>query len=123
MTVRGSATERLREICLAFPEAHEDVFGGHTKPTWRVRGKIFAMMSENAEDVTFKAAPGAQDILVGAHPDSYYVPRYVGSKGWVGVHADRDNIDWDELAGLLFESYQMIAPNSVLKAAGIQRSV
>jgi hypothetical protein len=47
----------------------------------------------------------------------------VGSKGWVGVHADRDNIDWDELAGLLFESYQMIAPNSVLKAAGIQRSV
>ena len=118
--MKQTPTEKLRDICMAFPEAEEQVFGGHTKPTWRVRGKIFAMMSEEVEDVTFKAAPGAQAILVGAHPGSYYVPRYVGSKGWVGVHADRDEVNWDELAGLLFESYQLIAPKSVLKAAGLK---
>jgi predicted DNA-binding protein (MmcQ/YjbR family) len=117
--MKQTATEKLRGICLAFPEAEEQEFGGHTKPTWRVRGKIFAMMSEDAEDVTFKAAPGAQAILVEAHPGSYYVPRYVGSKGWIGVHADHKDIDWEELRGLLFESYQLIAPKSVLKAAGL----
>ena len=112
-------TERLRELCMALPEAEEQVFGGHTKPTWRVRTKIFAMMSEFEETVTFKAAPGAQQILVENHPGIYSVPRYVGSKGWVAVRANADDVDWDELSGLLFESYQLIAPKSLLKQHGI----
>ena len=114
-----TATDRLREICMAFPEATEEPFGGHTKPTWRVAGKIFAMMSEFVEDVTFKAAPGAQEVLVGARPDLFFVPRYIGHRGWVGLHADHARVDWDETKGLLLESYFLIAPKSLLKRNGV----
>src|SRR5207237_3955823 len=37
LVVAGSALDRLREICLALPEATEKPFSGHTDPTWRVR--------------------------------------------------------------------------------------
>lgn len=103
-------TERLRAICLAFPEAQEQAFGGHTKPTWRVNGKIFALMEEQRDAVWFKAPPGGQAILIDVHPDTFFVPPYMGKNGWVGVRADSPDIDWDELHGLIAESYRLIAP-------------
>ena len=111
----GDVTERLRELCMAFPEAHEQAFGGHTKPTWRVTGKIFAMMEEQREVVWFKAPPGAQAILVEAHPETFFVPPYVGHRGWVGVRTDLPGIEWEELRGLIAESYQMTAPKRLLR--------
>jgi hypothetical protein len=29
----------------------------------------------------------------------FYVPPYVGGKGWVGVRLDRAQTDWEEVAG------------------------
>jgi predicted DNA-binding protein (MmcQ/YjbR family) len=99
----------VRAICLALPEATEKPFGGHTSPAFRVRDKMFVMISEDRTSMTFKAAPGVQEALVGDDPSRFYVPPYVGSKGWVGVCLDLDH-DWDELAELLRDSYRMIAP-------------
>jgi len=108
---------RLREICMAFPEAEEEPFGGHTAPSWRVRTKIFAMGSDGTgrEAVNFKAAPGAQEILVGAAPERFYRPAYIGHKGWVGAWLDAGEVDWDELAGLIDESYRLIAPKRLVQ--------
>ncbi|WP_106399228.1 MmcQ/YjbR family DNA-binding protein [Actinocorallia populi] len=104
-----SVTVRLREICLAFPEAEEKPFGGHTAPSYRVRDKLFAMTGEDGTSLTFKAAPGVQEALVSADPGRFFVPPYVGSKGWVGARLDVDQ-DWAELAELLEDSYRLIAP-------------
>jgi predicted DNA-binding protein (MmcQ/YjbR family) len=100
---------RVREICLALPEAQEKSFGGHTSPAFRVRDKLFVMISEDQTSMTFKAPPGVQEALVGDDPEQFYVPPYVGSKGWVGVRLAADH-DWDELAELLRDSYRLIAP-------------
>lgn len=100
---------------MAFREAEEQAFGGHTRPTWRVNGKIFAMMEEQREAVWFKAPAGAQPILVEAHPDTFFVPPYVGHRGWVGVRVDLPGVDWDELRGLIAESYRMTAPKRLLR--------
>ncbi len=100
---------RLREICLAFPEAAEKPFGGHVAPAFRVRDKLFAMTSEDGTALTFKAAPGVQQALVSSNPDRFFVPPYVGSKGWVGARLDAVQ-DWGELAELLEDSYRLIAP-------------
>ena len=110
--------EHLRGICLGFPEAHEEPFGGHTRPCWRVRGKIFAMLGEFEDVVTFKGAPGAQEILVGARPEMFFVPKYVGHRGWIAARAGHPTVDWDELAGLLYESWRMTVPKSLLKKHG-----
>jgi predicted DNA-binding protein (MmcQ/YjbR family) len=110
-------TARLREICLSLPEAVEKPFGGHSAPSFRVRDKLFLMTSEDGGSMTFKAGPGVQEALVASDPERFFVPAYVGSKGWLGARLDVDQ-DWDELAELIEDSYRLIAPRRL--AAGIE---
>ncbi|NDU71558.1 MmcQ/YjbR family DNA-binding protein [Actinomadura sp. DSM 109109] len=103
------ALTRIREICMSLPEATEKPFGGHTAPSFRVRDKLFAMTSEDGLSLTFKAGPGVQEALVAEAPERFFVPKYVGAKGWVGARLDVDH-DWDEIAELIEDSYRLIAP-------------
>jgi len=103
----------LRRICLAFPEAAERPFGGHTAPAFRVRDKLFLHCHEDGSAITCKAAPGEQDLLVASDPGRFFVPAYVGHKGWVGVRIDGE-VDWSEIAELAEDSYRLIAPRSVV---------
>ena len=100
---------RLRAVCLALPEATEVETWGD--PTFRVRSKIFAMLKrgDGRPSVWCKAPAGAQDTLVGADPTHFFVPPYVGHRGWIGVRLDA-GIDWDELSDLVADSYRMTAP-------------
>ena len=110
--------DRLRELCLALPEAYED--GGVGNPTWKVRGKIFAMRHSLHEvarwSVWFKAPPGAQQVLVGSDAARFFVPPYVGHRGWIGSRLDRD-LDWDELAGIVEDAYAEVAPPKLVEQA------
>ena len=101
--------EQLRAICLALPEATEKEAWGD--PTFRVRGKIFAMEKRGDGRISLwcKAPPGSQEILVGADPDRFFVPPYVGHKGWIGMRLD-DAPDWEEVAEVVKRSYRLIAP-------------
>jgi predicted DNA-binding protein (MmcQ/YjbR family) len=112
--VTAAPLDRLRAICLAFPEATERETWGQA--TFRVRDKIFAMAGEGSTGarlaVSCKARPGLQPALVEAAPDRFFVPAYVGPKGWIGVYLG-DETDWDELADLVEESFRMTAPKRV----------
>lgn len=109
MSAPGYPLERLRAVCLAFPEAVES--GGVGNPSFKVREKIFAMQHPMDErpSLWLKAPEGVQDLLVHAVPGRFFVPPYVGQHGWVGLWLDGE-IDWDELADLADESYRMTAP-------------
>ena len=117
---RTDPLTKLRTICLAFPEASEQNFGGHeNSPTFRVRGKIFAMYTDDHHGdgrvaVWCKAPHGAQEVIVSSDPERFFVPPYVGPKGWIGVRLDRP-VDSEQLAGLIEESYRMTAPKRLLK--------
>ncbi len=110
-----STTQRLRDICLALPEAAEKEAWGD--PTWRVRDKIFAMekSGDGRPAVWVKAPPGSQAVLIGADPDRFFAPPYVGPKGWVGMYVDRKP-DWDEVATIIRRSYSLIAPKRLAAA-------
>lgn len=110
--------ERLRALCLAFPEAHEVEAWG--EPTFRVRNKMFAMYAGSGNHhgsgrpgVWCKAAHVTQDMLISAEPDRYFVPPYVGPKGWVGVWLDGEP-DWLALNDLLRDGYKKTAPKRLL---------
>jgi hypothetical protein len=98
--------DRFRAICLGLPEAVEKQTWDH--PTFRVRDKIFSMVHGTGE-IWCKAPRGVQAILVGAAPERFFNPPYVGHKGWIGFHLD-DGTDWDEVAALIRRSYRMTAP-------------
>lgn len=106
--------DRIRDICLSLPEAAEKPFGGHTAPSFRVRDKLFVMTSEDGSYMTFKAGPGVQEALVAEDPERFFVPAYVGARGWVGARLDTAQ-DWDEIAELIEDSYRMIAPKRLVK--------
>lgn len=114
-----SAIDRIRAACLALPETEERPFGDHTAPAFRVRDKLFVMTSEDGTTVTCKVPAGVNTLLVADEPERYFIPKYVGSKGWVGVRiADLDGDGageeqeglWQELTDLMVGSYRLIAP-------------
>jgi hypothetical protein len=113
----GDPLERLRELCLALPETTERL--SHGEPTWFVRGKkTFVMYADHHHDdrlAFWCAAPeGAQDVLVAGAPDRYFIPPYVGHRGWLGVYLDVP-VDWDEIAELVTDAYRTVAPRRLVE--------
>jgi predicted DNA-binding protein (MmcQ/YjbR family) len=106
--------DQLRNICLALPEAVEQETWGH--PTFRVREKIFTtfgIADEAGETTTSMKAPaGEQEVLL-ATGEPFFYPKYVGSKGWIGVRLDAAT-DWQEIAELVEDSYREIAPKRLI---------
>ena len=112
--------QRLRVICLALPEAEERETW--ETPTFRVRDKIFAMVStrDGSPAIWCKAPPGAQAILIGADPQRFFRPPYVGHKGWIGVRLDA-GVDWAELETLVQRSWRLTAPKRLAGRLGSGR--
>jgi hypothetical protein len=109
--------ERLRALCLALPETTERL--SHSEPTWFVRGKkTFVMYANHHHDdrlAFWCAAPdGAQEILVGSDPERFFVPPYVGYRGWIGVRLDVP-VDWDQIADLVVDAYRTVAPRKLVE--------
>lgn len=117
---REAAVELIRGVCLSLPEASERL--SHGAPTFFVRGKrAFAMVVDNHHgDGRFAiwcAAPsGMQSMLVSADPDRFFVPPYVGHRGWLGFRLDRA-LDPGELAGILEDAYAAVAPAKLVESA------
>jgi hypothetical protein len=115
--------ERVRAHCLALPETSERP--SHGEPTWFVRKKVFVMSANNHHRdgrvaIWCPAPEGAQAGLVAAAPEHYFVPPYVGHRGWVGVRLD-SGLEWDAIAGTIEEAYIRVAPKALvetLAAAG-----
>jgi hypothetical protein len=122
-TVREQVLGRIRELCLALLETSERL--SHGAPTFFVRGKraFLMVLTDHHWDGRFAvwcAAPaGLQAMLVGADPERFFVPPYVGHRGWLGVRLDRA-LDWDELAGIAEDAYAEVAPARLVEAARLQ---
>ncbi|MDT7633875.1 MAG: hypothetical protein QOI50_5805 [Pseudonocardiales bacterium] len=105
--------DRLRALCLALPEATERL--SHGEPTWFVRDrKVFVTFAGRHHDDRVAcwcaAAADERDALVGEDPERFFVPPYVGGRGWLGVYLDVDRVDWAELGEIVREAYRLIAP-------------
>jgi hypothetical protein len=117
---RERILERLRKLCLSLPEVEERL--SHGAPTFFVRGKrAFVMVLTNHHGdgrfaIWCAAGEGIQQMLVEADPEHFFVPPYVGHRGWLGVRLDGP-IDWDELAGLAEDAFVEIAPARLVEAA------
>ena len=104
--------DELRRVVLSLPEAEERETWGH--PTFRVRDKMFATLSDDGRQATVKATREEQAALVAAAPETFGIPAYVGRHGWVGVQLA--TVDPVELAELLVEAWRHTAPKRLVKA-------
>lgn len=104
--------ERLRKICLAIPGAVEKL--SHGEPTWFTgpKGKVFAMFDNHHHgaahiSVYTPATLDLQEALVAEEPERYWVPPYVGAKGWIAIILDTKP-DWAIVARLVREGFDAV---------------
>ena len=111
------ALERVRAICLGLPETNERL--SHGSPAFFIRDKrVFVMFLDDHHGdgrlaLWCAAAPGMQDALVAGAPEHYFVPPYVGHRGWLGLRLDRD-VPWDEVAGVIEDAWLAVAPAKLI---------
>jgi hypothetical protein len=104
---------RLSKICLALPEATRQDMGSHA--SFLVRKKTFVYFLNNHHgdgivSVACKVLPGENAALVAAQPDRFYLPAYIGPRGWVALRLDIGETDWGEVRELIWGSYRLVAP-------------
>lgn len=112
-----AALERLRPVVEALPGALEKL--SHGSPTFFTgegrKARTFASLHDEREWFEGRlclwlAAPeGLQEALVSGDPERWFVPPYVGHRGWVGLRLDLPDTDWDEAAGALEDAHAFIA--------------
>src|ERR1700761_6171053 len=112
--------QAVREACLWLPEAEE--FMSHGSPNFRVRGKTFATYVVNHHGdgrvaLWLPAPAGAQEHHVRASAAHFFVPPYVGVRGWLGVRLDR-GLAWKRVAELVREAYLHVAPQRLRPGVG-----
>lgn len=116
---------RLREACLALPDAREETAWVGTR--WRIRQQTFAhvRMVNDGWPPAYAQAAGSNGplcVLTFRSPlpqlDAYaytWAPffRPVWFPDIVGMRLDDIDTDWDEVAGLLRASYRHLAPKAL----------
>ena len=109
-------TDAVRDLMAHLPETEE--FISHGAPTFRVRGKIFAVYTINHHGdgrvaLNLKSPKGAQALYTKVEPDVYFVPPYTGPKGWLGVQLDK-GLSWKAISEHAQDAYREVAPMALI---------
>jgi predicted DNA-binding protein (MmcQ/YjbR family) len=110
--------ERVTQLCRALPSAEHQHHGDHT--IYRVRGKVFAYFLDDHHgdgivSVCVKSERGENLDRARLDPERFYLPAYIGPRGWFGMRLDRGRVPWREVAGVIEHSYRLTAPKSLIK--------
>ena len=113
--------QRLAVICLALPEVVSD---GDRHTRFSVRGRTFAyhLVDHHGDGrvaLCCKVPADENALLVKADPQRFFLPPYIGPKGWVGLDLDAGEVDWEEIRSLVTESYRLVAPRSLAAIVSI----
>jgi predicted DNA-binding protein (MmcQ/YjbR family) len=113
------------EFCLALPEATCDI--GDDYAAFLVRRKTFAYFlndhhGDGIVSICTKLLPGDNKLLAQTSPERFYLPAYIGARGWVGMRLDRGPVDWSEVTELLTDSYRRIAPKGLAARTALSKA-
>ncbi len=108
---------RVTEICTALPEATTELRGDHAD--FKVRKKVFAYFLNNHHgdgivSVCVRSQLGENEDRARNHPNRYYLPAYIGKRGWFGVYLNRGPINWNEVRSVVELSYRLAAPRTLI---------
>ena len=109
--------ERIRPIALALPGVVERP--SHGSPTFFTaegrKGRTFASVHDEREWFEGRLCLWAaseeaeREALIEDAPDRFFVPPYVGHRGWLGLRLDLEPVDWDEVAGVIEDAHALLA--------------
>ena len=126
MTLPGArrCRERLDRLCHRLPEVEQRPGGeGGRHIAYVVRKKTFAYFTDDHHGdgrlaLICKAPLGEQSALVSVRQGEFFVPPYLGHRGWLGLWLDRPGVDWQEVEELMIEAYRLTAPKRLAVLLG-----
>jgi hypothetical protein len=118
----ATVRERVTRLCTSLPEVEVET-SGPPHLGFSVRGRRFAWFLDDHHGdgrlaLNCKGAPGESARLAGAHPERFFVPAYLGSRGWIGLWLDTPKPDWNEVERLVVEAYRLAAPKRLVAQLG-----
>jgi len=124
MLTAADALSHLRQLVSLWPEVDERE--SHGSPTFWGGKKTFCIFHASTDKyggraIWIKTTTSAQQDLVENDPERFFVPPYVGVRGWVAVRVG-EGIDWALIEELLEDAYRSVAPKRAIKALELMRS-
>jgi phosphoribosylglycinamide formyltransferase-1 len=109
---------RITAMCRALPGTDHTDSGDHS--IYRVRGKVFAYFLDDHHgdgivSVCVKSELGENVDRAHREPERFYLPAYIGPRGWFGFRLDRGRVRWREVEEVIERSYRLTAPKTLLK--------
>ena len=107
---------KLVKICSSLPELEIQTLGEHIGMRIRKKSLAYYQFDHHGDgmiSLVCKSNANEQRRLIQSDPETFFVPDYVGSRGWIGMRLDLDEVDWETAADLLKRGYQEIAPRKL----------
>ena len=119
MAKKGDAIlDRLRTLCLAYPETSEAASWGH--PNFKAGKKVFAAFEQikGRPSIAFRLESRDVDRLL--MRKQFFVTPY-GRGQWVSLWAD-DSLDWKAVTDLVDRSYRVVALKRMIAVLDARRA-
>jgi predicted DNA-binding protein (MmcQ/YjbR family) len=117
LTLSSERKSRLVEICRRFPEVDIEP-AGDQHLAFRIRKKTFAyyLFDHHGDgEVAFccKSNLSEQRRQIRNDPETFFVPAYLGQKGWIAIRLDSEKLDWEVVEQFARQAYQALAPRKL----------
>jgi hypothetical protein len=111
--------KRVLRILARLPEASAVARDGHL--SLEVRKKRFGYFLDDHHGdgriaLSCRASAELRDMLRERVPTLFHIPKYVGSRGWVGLWLDAADTDWSVVELALRDAYLQVAPKTLARA-------
>lgn len=119
--------DRLVEICKAFPKVDVEV-AGEQHLAFRINKKTFAyyLFDHHGDGrIAFccKSSLSEQRRQVREDPENFFVPDYLGPRGWIAIRLDSDEVDWESVGEFAQRAFQAVAPRKLASLVESDRGV
>ena len=110
--------EKLAKVCMALPGVTKEEMHGHM--AFKVGKKTFAYYlndhhGDGIVSVCCKVLAGDNKRLIDTNSRKFYMPAYIGPRGWVALRLDRATVDWNEVRELVRGSWEQMASKKLLR--------
>ena len=104
------------KICESFPEVRIEPINEHLKISIRKKTLAYYQFDHHGDgmiSLACKSNHSDQRRMIKTDPETFFVPDYVGAKGWLGIRLDLAEVDWDVVTESLRRAYQDLAPKKL----------
>ena len=112
-----SRRSHLIKICKSLPEVTVEPANEHLKISIRRKTLAYYSFDHHGDgmiSLVCKSTLNDQRRMVRSDPETFFVPDYLGARGWLGIRLDLAEVDWEAVTENLRRAYQELAPKTLV---------